>query len=256
MASEDVERSTLQGGFEPRRESLGASPTPSPDPTQSPTSLDFSLPGCQAPGALDSVLESQEEESATDEMMEQRNGKRSMVEGGGGFKEPHKRFPLKVARLTDDSVFRSLAGVRRAILEGLQCVESLVWQRYGVAEFNFPDVYVQHPLLYDSEAARMHTLWSVLHSQQRYTLAGLLFKILTIRLRDDFVISHLLNAGFLDSQYPDVQYWELLPYTETNPYNYPVYEDSDSDDEMLGFETTVPRQRRHGFGLQERNAFT
>ncbi|KAJ6502686.1 hypothetical protein DFH09DRAFT_1102350 [Mycena vulgaris] len=256
MASEDAERFTLRGGFEPRRESLGASPTPSPDPTQSPTSLDFTLPGRQASGALDPIPESQEEESATDEMMEQRNGKRSTFEEGNRSKEPHKRFPLKVARLTDDSVFRSLAGVRRAILEGLRRIESLVWQRYGVAEFNFPDVYVRHPLLYDSEAARMHTLWSVLHNQQRYTLAGLLFEILTIRLRDDFAISHLLNAGFLDSQYPDAQYWELLPYAETNPYDYPVYENSDSDDEMLGFELQYPDSEDMDSVLRERNAFT
>ncbi|KAJ6525472.1 hypothetical protein DFH09DRAFT_1328994 [Mycena vulgaris] len=238
MASEDMERFSLRTSTEPICRTFTASPTPSPDLSQSSTSLDFSLPSHRASGVLDVIPE--EDSKIEEEMTTRRNEKRSMNEEGGGYRTSHRHFPLKAARLTDDSVFRSLAGVRRAVLEGLRHVESLVWQRYGVAEFNFPSVYVRHPLLYDSEAARMHTIWSVLHHQQRYTLAGLLFEILTIRLRDDFAISHLLNAGFLDRQYPDAQYWELLPYAEINPYDYPVYEDSDEDDEMGEFELQYP----------------
>ncbi|KAJ6568393.1 hypothetical protein DFH09DRAFT_1080763 [Mycena vulgaris] len=254
MASEDMERFSLRTDVEPIHGIFTASPTPSPDLFQSSTGLDFSLPSHRTPGVLDVIRE--EGSTAEEEMLERRNGKRPTNEEVNGPRASHKRFrkfqgdllrrnvliheALKAARLTDDSIFRALAGVRRAILEGLRRVESLVWQRYGVAEYNFPSVYVRHPLLYDSEAARLHTLWSVLHHQQRYTLAGLLFEILTIRLRDDFAISHLLNAGFLDSQYPDAQYWELLPYAEVNPYNYPVYEDSDEDDEMVGFDLQYP----------------
>ncbi|KAJ6601175.1 hypothetical protein DFH09DRAFT_1069842 [Mycena vulgaris] len=245
MASEDVERFTLRAGYESCRGIRTASPTPPPDPSQSPTSLDFSLSSHHTSSVLDVIQEFPEEEAALDEMTARRNGKRPMTSEGDGPNVPRKRFlliheALKVAQLTDDSVFRSLAGVRRAMLEGLRRVESMVWQRYGIAEYNFPSVYVRHPLLYDFEAARMHTIWSVLHHQQRYTLAGLLFELLTIRLRDDFAVSHLLNAGFLDSQYPDAQYWELLPYAEINSYDFPIYEDSDEDDEMAGLEFQYP----------------
>ncbi|KAJ6492589.1 hypothetical protein DFH09DRAFT_1290957 [Mycena vulgaris] len=221
MASEDLERFSLRASAEPICRTFTASPTPSPDLSQSSTSLDFSLPSHRASGVLDVIPE--EDSKIEEEMTTRRNEKHPMNEEGGGYRTSHKRFR-----------------VRRAVLEGLRRVESLVWQRYGVAEFNFPSVYVRHPLLYDSEAARMDTIWSVLHHQQRYTLAGLLFEILTIRLRDDFAISHLFNAGFLDSQYPDAQYWELLPYAEINPYDYPVYEDSDEDDEMGEFELQYP----------------
>ncbi|KAJ6472794.1 hypothetical protein DFH09DRAFT_1110147 [Mycena vulgaris] len=257
MASEEMERFTLQANIGSFRGTSTTFSTPSPDFSQLATSLDFSLPSHRAPGNLDVIHESRDEDTNIEEgRMERRREKSVMRDEGSGHRTTHRRFrkfqgdflrhsvliheALKAAHLTDDSVFRLLAGVRRAILEGLRRVESLVWQCYGVAEYNFPSVYVRHPLLYDSEAARMHTLWSVLHNQQRYTLAGLLFEILTIRLRDDFAISHLLNAGFLDSQYPDAQYWELLPYAEVNPYDYPVYEDSDSDDEMGGYELQYP----------------
>ncbi|KAJ6590442.1 hypothetical protein DFH09DRAFT_1074075 [Mycena vulgaris] len=192
MVSEEMEHFMLWANIGSFHGTFTTSPTPSPDLSQSVRSLDFSPPSHHALSTLEVIHESQDKDTNIEEgRMEHRREKGAKHEEGSENRMTHKHFP---AHLTNDFTFRSLAGVHRDILEGLQHVESLVWQRYRVAEV----------------------------------------------LQDDFAISHLLNVGFLDSQYLDVQYWELLPYMEVNPYDYLVYEDSDSDDEMAGYELQYP----------------
>jgi hypothetical protein len=127
-----------------------------------------------------------------------------------------KREAIKATKMADEKVIRTFAGVRLAILEGVSRIEGMVWTHYDVTEVcahysdiarmcsqertmvayqdHFPSTYFRHPLLFDAEAARAHTLWTVLHHNRRYELANLLFDVLTIRFRDEYALSHILNA--------------------------------------------------------------
>jgi hypothetical protein len=182
----------------------------------------------------------------------QDKGKRKATSAPGTPPKSRKRFrkfnsealrmrvtkisAFKATRLANEEVIRIFAGVRLAILEGMGRIEGMVWTHYDVSEVcahyrdiarlcsqertmvayqeHFPSLYFRHPLLFDSEAARAHTLWSVLHHNCRYDLANLLFDVLTIRFRDEYALSHLLNVEVLTSRYAQARYWELLPYSE------------------------------------------
>ncbi|KAJ7741486.1 hypothetical protein B0H14DRAFT_3167787 [Mycena olivaceomarginata] len=76
----------------------------------------------------------------------------------------------------------------------------------------FPSRYLHHPLLFDLEVAKMQTIWSILQRNRHVHLADKLHELLSIRLRNEYVVSHVLNAGYLDFNYPEgeVNYWDLL----------------------------------------------
>ncbi|KAF8170611.1 hypothetical protein K438DRAFT_2059862 [Mycena galopus ATCC 62051] len=85
--------------------------------------------------------------------------------------------------LTETTAIRLFAGVRHAILETGILAEEMVWPRFGITKHH-----------------------------GREELAHILHKLLSIRLRDDYVISKMLSAGFLDYNYPEdvSDYHELL----------------------------------------------
>jgi hypothetical protein len=141
---------------------------------------------------------------------------------------------VKVTGLTDANVVRLMAGVRLALLETGSRLEDMVWHRYGVTDVSnsgvgrlfrgadlwkfrffqrfFPSRYLHHPLLFDLEVAKLQTLWSILQRNGRVHLADKLHELLSIRLRNEYVVSHVLNAGYLDFNYPEgeTNYWDLL----------------------------------------------
>ncbi|KAJ7905816.1 hypothetical protein B0H14DRAFT_2554251 [Mycena olivaceomarginata] len=130
---------------------------------------------------------------------------------------------VKATGLTDDKVVRLMAGVRLALLETGSRLEDLVWHRYGVTDVStngvwklfrcsFPSCFLHHPLLFDLEVAKMQTLWSILQRNGHVYLADKLHELLSIQLRNEYVVSHVLNAGYLDFNYPEgeANYWDLL----------------------------------------------
>ncbi|KAF8178525.1 hypothetical protein K438DRAFT_1769355 [Mycena galopus ATCC 62051] len=154
------------------------------------------------------------------------------------------REALRASGLTETAAIRLFAGVRHAILEMGILTEEMVWPRFGITKESLPVYFQHHPLLFDLEAAKLQTMWRVLQRNGREELAHILQELLSIRLRDDYVVSRMLSAGFLDYNYPEdvSNYHELLrnPDTfETHHRNYStaaVYNynsDSDSDLELL-----------------------
>ncbi|KAJ7145969.1 hypothetical protein C8R44DRAFT_863791 [Mycena epipterygia] len=179
-----------------------------------------------------------------------------------------KNEAFQATGLADPEVIKQFAGARLAILEGLSWIEGIIWHRYDVPEVRalythaaqscahdrsnvayqqrFPSVYVQHPLLFDFEAAKAHTVWAVLRERKRFTLAGYLQDFLTIRLRDEYAVSQMLNAGSLHDAYPadDTRYWNLIPAEDFVGSDYESdcassYDPSDSSDTDFG-ELTYP----------------
>ncbi|KAJ7130389.1 hypothetical protein C8R44DRAFT_872199 [Mycena epipterygia] len=252
---------------------LPSSPPTSPDPSQSPTSLKFSLPTTSESAAAlsDAGVESNEEGAVDDADGSACGEKRKNLHGEaeGGFQKgsckKRRKFQGDLLRRTvikneaikatnlDAYSLQMFAGVQLAMLEGVRRIEGMAWQRYGVPEVcayypdiertcakdrstvaykhHLPNTYVRHPLLFDLEAAKFHALWSVLQHNKRYTLANLLSEVLTIRLRDEYALSHLLNAGHLEHHYPDAysRYWELLPGADEYPDAHLDCMDTDSD---------------------------
>ncbi|KAJ7454117.1 hypothetical protein FB451DRAFT_1184880 [Mycena latifolia] len=187
--------------------------TASPDPTQSPTSLDFSLP--TPPASSDGAMNGKTNTSGTSEDSNEgsSSGKRKSPsdERIGEFQEgPRKRFSARWSTTGHSG--------RRAPLGGA-----------GLAQRHFPVEFIRHPLLFDVEAAKLHAVYSVLHEHHRYELATLLHDVLTIRFKNEFAMSHVLNAHFLEGQYPAAyhRYWELLPIPESANY---VYDESSTSD--------------------------
>jgi hypothetical protein len=167
-----------------------------------------------------------------------------------------EREALKASGFTDASVVRRFAGVRLGGLEAGRRLEGIIWSRYSVSEVgkysgyikqtnidknysivgqdHFPIGYVHHPLLYDQEVARLYVLWSVLYANQRFELARLLGDFLTIRLKEEYVVSRLLDAGALSLAYSeeDWRWWELLEDPDSSS--------SDTDSEFDGMELGYP----------------
>ncbi|KAJ7139961.1 hypothetical protein C8R43DRAFT_1131704 [Mycena crocata] len=205
-----------------------------PDPTQSPTSLDFSLPSNESherstanTPSSDPVLESPNEATSSGS---KRKDHADKVDSSSG-ERPCKRLPTHIL---EPKTIKLFAGSRLGLLEGGRIIESIVWHRYGVSTEFFPDGFITHPLLDDLEAAKLHTLWDVLRFQGRHQLAELLFDLLTIRLRDEYV----LNARGLELAYPETQnqYHNLLGVPAYQHSYGPAEFDVDSDSEASGFE--------------------
>jgi hypothetical protein len=89
----------------------------------------------------------------------------------------------------------------------------------------------------------MYTVLDVLQRNGRFRLANNLHNLLSIRLRDDYAVSQLLNARFLDANYPEFgeDYRELLHDANEVPVSlsattsdyFPVDErESGTDSEM------------------------
>ncbi|KAJ6586354.1 hypothetical protein DFH09DRAFT_1308387 [Mycena vulgaris] len=233
-----------------------SAPSP-PNPSQSPTSLDFSLP-TNTFHSLHEGAASASSSSSESTAEEGTGAKRKTPDGEhlGQFQEgPRKRFrklygeslqrtvvnreAFQEIHEAGPEVVRIFAGIRLAFLEGTKRIEGMVWHRYGVDEcmagrqHNFPSGYVQHPLLFDIEAAKMYAVYRVLLRHQRYETAALLYDVLSLQLRKDYAISHLLNASHLESQYPAGynRYWDLLPPSAHMEYHTHCAARETSDDE-------------------------
>ncbi|KAJ7731342.1 hypothetical protein B0H16DRAFT_1469115 [Mycena metata] len=124
----------------------------------------------------------------------------------GGFRR-RKKF-----RLTDSQIIELFGGVRLGILETIRRIEEMALYRFEVDERSFPAFFTHHPLLHDFEAAKLQVLAHLLQRQGCEGPATLLYEILAVRLRDEYAVSHLLNAGYLDNNLPEEtsRYWELM----------------------------------------------
>ncbi|KAJ7905741.1 hypothetical protein B0H14DRAFT_2554196 [Mycena olivaceomarginata] len=172
------------------------------------------------------------------------------------------REAVKATGLSDGTVVRFMAGVRLAILEAGRRIEDMVWHRYGITDVheswpwktgaaaNFrhdgmfqhsiPTRFLHHPLLFDVEVAKLQTMWHILQRNGRIKLADALHELLSIKLRNEYVVSHILNAGYLDYNYPEYEssYKDLLDDPETlsnyrrtfSEYQMHQY-DADSEDQ-------------------------
>ncbi|KAJ7607012.1 hypothetical protein B0H17DRAFT_1154000 [Mycena rosella] len=125
-----------------------------------------------------------------------------------------KQSSLKQAPLCEGSACRTRACRLAPSLAGKQKIEQFVVDHYFVDESYLPSGHITHPLLTDLEAAQLHVLWKVLHYHQCFILASLVFNMLTFCLHDTYTVSHLLNAGYLQTQYPTACYWELLTFDD------------------------------------------
>ncbi|KAJ7436554.1 hypothetical protein FB451DRAFT_1193852 [Mycena latifolia] len=131
-----------------------------PDPTQSPTSLDFSLPSplSDAPAIPTNstsadVAEANTEGQAREPTQGNPGLKRKTPAGErlGEFQDgPRKRFrkflgdslwrmvvkreAFQAIHITNPDIIRMFAGVRLAILEGTRRIEGTAWHRYGITE--------------------------------------------------------------------------------------------------------------------------
>ncbi|KAJ7695632.1 hypothetical protein B0H17DRAFT_1131263 [Mycena rosella] len=283
-------------------------PLPSPpsfhlDPRQSPTSLDFSLPDATAahdPGLSDTTVSATMTVAATPgtaviatgDTHTNRHGKRKFRGDDPEPEQKRKKFrkshgdilrravieheAYKAVGLTNTHAICMFTGVRLAVLAGKECIEQFVREHYSVDETYLPSGHVTHPLLTNLEAAQLHVMWKVLHQHQQYILASLVFDILTFRLRDVYAVSHLLNAGYLGTQYPGARHWELLPFddlesiTSAAALNFqadytPDYglnnfdEDSEIDDVKLQYPASddeYPLDRRYSPDTESSTIFT
>ncbi|KAJ7304695.1 hypothetical protein DFH08DRAFT_903251 [Mycena albidolilacea] len=229
-----------------------------PNPTQSPTSLDFSLPSPlkAEPLPQEDFLEQEarvelsamgrqsgSKRKAPDDQKGRRQRTFSKFAGEFLRKSTVSRAAFKATGILDADVIRKFAGVRLATIETARRMEDIVWKLYGISEQSFPTKPARHPLLHEYELAKMYTVLDVLRRNGRFRLANNLHNLLSIRLRDDYAVSQLLNARFLDANYPEFgeDYHELLrdanevsvPPSGTIPDYFPVDErESGTDSEM------------------------
>ncbi|KAJ7016514.1 hypothetical protein C8F04DRAFT_1281195 [Mycena alexandri] len=227
MAAEGVELLRTQSslGVSPPSSATSSVSDSEPNPTHAATSLDFTLPSrhrasAQHADADTDTSPATNTQVATDaiavgfEITSMRgNGlkrKRSEDEEGG-FRR-RKKFPLVATGLTDSRIIELFGGVRLGILETIRRVEEMALYRFEVDERSFPAFFTHHPLLHDFEAAKLQVLANILQRQGCEGPATLLYEILAIRLRDEYAVSHLLNAGYLDDNFPEEtsRYWELM----------------------------------------------
>ncbi|KAJ7862598.1 hypothetical protein B0H14DRAFT_3444551 [Mycena olivaceomarginata] len=150
-----------------------------------------------------------------------------------------RKKTIKATGLSDGTVVRFMAGVRLAILEAGRRIEDMVWHRYGITDHSIPVCFLHHPLLFDVEVAKLQTMWHILQRNGRIKLADTLHELLSIKLRNEYVVSHILNAGYLDYNYPEygLNYEDLLDNPETLSSHrrtfseYQVHQyDTDSED--------------------------
>ncbi|KAJ7363991.1 hypothetical protein DFH08DRAFT_1015669 [Mycena albidolilacea] len=223
-----------------------SSDPPGPNPAQSPTSLDFSLPSPPNAEPLSRrgtfELDTLDREACAEMPMERLGGgKRKAPDDQNGRRQ--RSFTFKATGILDADVIRKFAGVRLATIETARRMEDIVWKLYGISEQSFPTEPTRHSLFHEYELAKMYTVLDVLQRNGRFRLANNLHNLLSIRLRDDYAVSQLLNARFLDANYPEFgeDYRELLRDANEVPVSllattsdyFPVDErESGTDSEM------------------------
>jgi hypothetical protein len=257
-----------------------ASDSSEPNPTQSPTSLDFSLPSPPNVESLpreEETLESDllDQEACTDspaigrysgskhKAPDDQKGRRQRTfsKFAGEFlrKSTVSRTAFKATGILDADVIRKFPGVRLATIKTARCMEEIMWKLYGISEQSFPTEPSCHPLLHKYELTKMYTVLDVLRRNRRFRLANNLHNLLSIRLRDDYTVSQLLNARFLDANYPEFgeDYHDLLrnanevsiPPLATTSDRFPVDEhESNTDSEMPEYSDGEDYKGSQGWG--------
>ncbi|KAF8196621.1 hypothetical protein K438DRAFT_1967626 [Mycena galopus ATCC 62051] len=154
-------------------------------------------------------------------------------------KETFKAAAARAVTAASPEDIRYFGGICLAILAMSHFLEEVCWRLYGIDETSFPDKFPSHPLLYDLEAAKVQTIWSVLQRHGRNRLANNLHKLLSIRIRSDVTEAHLFDVEHLDERYPEqeARYWDLLREPNTAPVTRAEFiacmgfDDSDSKEE-------------------------
>ncbi|KAJ7475642.1 hypothetical protein FB451DRAFT_1173671 [Mycena latifolia] len=184
-----------------------------PNPTQSPTSLDFSLlHDDQVPSPLPSSSAPINSDAAGVETSNERTEKRKSATSGMSAAE---KPPTQLAH---PGVIEKLAAVRRGLLEGRRVEDILVREKsdFQEARHKFYQenewVYdssldiqphavcrrLHHALLFDFEAAKLQVLLITLRQWHYTKLVWVLNDLLRLRFRDEYTIANLLGANFLD----------------------------------------------------------
>ncbi|KAJ7645044.1 hypothetical protein DFH06DRAFT_1333344 [Mycena polygramma] len=189
----------------------------SPDPTHSPTSLDFSLPDDHSEHRAEdgAQQEGDDDDYIVEPLHVGKKREHQPMSPAGAEAEGRKRRRLPTG-LADAEVVRKFAEVRESfayIDQNCDAMHSMV-----AYQDDFPVGLIRHPFLRDNEAAHMQVLYNVLVYNNRHVLASLLADVLTIQLHDNFTVSQFLNAGYLDSVYPPehMNRWELLGDTDSD----------------------------------------
>ncbi|KAJ6511295.1 hypothetical protein C8R47DRAFT_1064894 [Mycena vitilis] len=267
-----------------------------PDPTQSPTSLDFTLPTASSSRPTHDTMGASSPKDGEDFQMEplragvkrspptpveaereaRKKRKCRKFHGDALRKQVTERAALQATGLVDADVIRKFAGVRQACLEGARRIEGAVWARYKITEVrsghwyitqwmpetqiehntsqaDFPAKVARHPFFRDEEVTKLTTLYNVLLANERHVLASLVADVLAIRVRDEYLLTNLLNAGYLDVAYPpeeNQQWWRLLETSVTDSdfgfsiggYSDPSSEAASEDSSIASLE--YPPSRR------------
>ncbi|KAF8213508.1 hypothetical protein K438DRAFT_1750773 [Mycena galopus ATCC 62051] len=211
--------SDLESGVTPKL----TSDTP-PSPTAASTSLDHSLPV--------TVERSPASPAPANPVMSEGEWEEIVIEplGAGSRK---RKYP--------DGEEEGLNQQGRRKKTPLRRIEDMVWHRYGITEYAFPDKLIRHPFLFPLEAAKLQVLWHILQRNGRDILADALHEVLSIRLHRDYAVSTRFNAAFLDDNYPERnwEYWHLLG--EEHPQsiylrNFDISDNSSDSGSMGGLE--------------------
>ncbi|KAF8208398.1 hypothetical protein K438DRAFT_1961891 [Mycena galopus ATCC 62051] len=228
----------LESGVTPKL----TSDTP-PSPTAASISFDHSLPvtverSPASPAPANPVMSEGEWEEIVIEPLSAGSQKRKYPHGeeeGLNQQGCRKKTP---AGMADERAVRLMAGVRLAVLEVLRRIEDMVWHRYGITEYAFPDKLIRHLFLFPLEAAKLQVLWHILQRNGRDILADALHEVLLIRLHRDYAVSTRFNAAFLDDNYPERnwEYWHLLGEEHPQSIYLPNFDISDnsSDSGSMG----------------------
>ncbi|KAJ7478687.1 hypothetical protein B0H11DRAFT_1916670 [Mycena galericulata] len=220
------------------------------DQPQSTVAMDLprQSPAEQVPSSSAPVADHVDKTSAEDD---DHVGKRKGTDSGISTDEhPRKRFrkfrgdslrrhtlnaeAFKAAHLREPRVLGALALVRRELLSGIERVQDILVreradfraarERYfeeneWIIEYREDDPKfsgsrrLNHPLLFDVEAAKLQIIYILLYQRGLFELAALVDKLLALRFRDSYPIALLLTGGFLDYYaYPndDSDFWDSL----------------------------------------------
>ncbi|KAF8173215.1 hypothetical protein K438DRAFT_1981062 [Mycena galopus ATCC 62051] len=207
-----------------------------PSPIAAPTSLDYSLPSTLgrpigSSALANSATSDGEWEEVIIEPLSTGPRKRKHPDGeeGGLNQQGHRR---KTRKFHGDSL-RQTVIEREALLEALRRIKDMVWHRYGVTEFAFPDKLIRHPFMFPLEAAKLQVLWHILQRNGRDILADAIHEVLSIQLPEhDWEYWHLLDEEHPQSLY--LRNFDITDYSSNSGsmggLEYPPSEDGPAAD--------------------------
>ncbi|KAJ7030526.1 hypothetical protein C8F04DRAFT_1263825 [Mycena alexandri] len=196
-----------------------------PDLTQIPTSLDWSLPN-SGNATQSSPAELTEANLAC---LQGQTGKQA--EGLAGSSKVAQKPRCSHFNFTEPQTIRAVAGCRNAFMEALYHAEVLLWNHstmqleqfvhplsppivplLSTSSLRFPRHTCATPFSWTATPPVPKSVWHALLRIGRDELAGLLHQLLVLRFRDDYALMRLFNTGFLEEQHPEATHrsWDLL----------------------------------------------